>query len=122
MESRLKNADELNANIEKWTRQRTPHQAMKILQSFGIAAGAVQNSEDLYYDLQMRARGEMLELDVYPHGRITFDKLPVSLSEGQKDVCDGTPVLGEHNDYVFQQLLGLSREEIDRLTREQVIF
>lgn len=122
MESRLKNADELNVHIENWTRQRTNHQVMKILQANGIPAGAVQNSEDLYYDLQLRSRNEMLEMDVYPHGRITFDRLPVSLSEGQKPVFDGTPVFGAHNDYVFKQLLGLSQDEIDRLTGDKVIF
>jgi benzylsuccinate CoA-transferase BbsF subunit len=122
MGARLQNADELNANIETWTRQRTPHQAMKILQSFGIAAGAVQNSEDLYYDLQLRDRDEIQEMDVYPHGRITYDRLPVSLSEGRKAIYDGAPVLGHHNDYVYRELLGLSREDIDKLTRDQVIF
>jgi benzylsuccinate CoA-transferase BbsF subunit len=122
MESRLQNLEELNANIETWTRLRTPHQVTKILQSFDVAAGAVQNSEDLYFDLQLRACDQMQELDVFPHGRITFDRLPVSLSEGQKAIWDGAPVLGQHNNFVYRQLLGLSPADIDRLTKDNVIF
>src|SRR3990172_1298943 len=122
MEARLQNVNELDENIGKWTRQYTPHQVMKILQSSGIAAGAVQNSEDLYFDLQLRSRGHMIEIDTGQNGIITFDGPPLQLSAGQKTRTDCAPRLGEQNDYVYKQLLGLSSAEIDRLTKNQVIF
>ncbi len=122
MESRLKNIDELDDNIGKWTRLHTPHQVMKILQSFGVAAGAVQNSEDLFYDLQLRTRGHLFTLDVGQQENITFDGPPLRLSVGQKPQPDGAPILGEHNDYVYHQLLGLTQGEIKRLIKDKVIF
>ena len=122
MESRIRNADELDKNIEVWTRQHTPHQVMKILQSFGVAAGAVQNNEDLYYDLQLRARSHMIEIDAGELGNITFDSPPLHLSEGQKPVQESAPLLGEHNDYVYQQILGLTPEEVEQLIEKKVIF
>jgi benzylsuccinate CoA-transferase BbsF subunit len=122
MESRLKNVAELDKNIETWTKQYTPHQVMKILQSSGVAAGAVQNGEDLYFDLQLRARGHMLEVDSGRLGQVTFDGPPVHLSDGQRTQTKGAPILGEHNDYVYKQLLGLSQTEIDKLTESKVIF
>jgi crotonobetainyl-CoA:carnitine CoA-transferase CaiB-like acyl-CoA transferase len=122
MESRLKNVAELDKNIETWTKQYTPHQVMKILQSSGVAAGAVQNGEDLYFDLQLRARGHMLEVDSGRLGQVTFDGPPVHLSDGQRAQTKGAPILGEHNDYVYKQLLGLSQTEIDKLTESKVIF
>ena len=122
MDSRVRNADELDKNIEVWTRQHTPHQVMKILQSFGVAAGAVQNSEDLYYDLQLRARGHMIEIDAGELGNITFDSPPLHLSEGQKLVQENAPLLGEHNDYVYQQILGLTPQEVEQLIEKKVIF
>jgi benzylsuccinate CoA-transferase BbsF subunit len=122
MEARLENVDELDLNIGKWTGQRTPHQVMRILQSFGVAAGAVQNSEDLFFDLQLRAGGHMLELDSLPQGKVTFDRPPVYLSEGEKTGTEGAPLLGQNNDYVYRQLLGLSAKEIDRMTEDKVIY
>lgn len=122
MEARLKNADELDRNIEIWTSQRTPHQVMKILQSFGVAAGAVQSGEDLYFDLQLRERGHAVEPDSGRHGNITFDGPPVRLSTGQKTTTDPAPILGEHNSYVYEHLLGLTTEEIETLTAKRVIF
>ena len=64
----------------------------------------------------------MLEIDTGRQGRITFDSPPIHLSAGQKTETDGAPILGEHNDYVYKQLLGLSSAEIDRLTENKVIF
>lgn len=122
VENRLKNIDELDENIEAWTRQHTPHQVMKILQSFGIAAGAVQNSEDLYYDLQLRARGHMFKVDVGQQGNITLDGPPLRLAAGQKPQPERAPLLGEHNDYVYHQLLGLTQDEVKRLIKNKVIF
>jgi crotonobetainyl-CoA:carnitine CoA-transferase CaiB-like acyl-CoA transferase len=31
-------------------------------------------------------------------------------------------MLGEHNSYIYRELLGLSEEEIARLTEEKVIY
>lgn len=122
MESRLENVDELDQNIKRWTRQYTPHQVMRILQYFGVPAGAVQNGEDLYYDLQLRARGFMIEQDLPRLGSITFAGIPLRLSAGQAAYSQRAPVLGEHNDYVYRQLLGLSGEEIRALIEDEVIF
>jgi benzylsuccinate CoA-transferase BbsF subunit len=122
METRLKNAAELDRNIEAWTKQYTPHQVMRMLQSAGVSAGAVQNSEDLYFDIQLRARGHMVDVDAEEQGHITFDGPPVRLSAGRKTQTKRAPVLGEHNDYVYKQLLGLNSAEIDKLIKNRVIF
>lgn len=122
MENRLKNVDELDKNIETWTRLYTPHQVMRILQSAGIAAGAVQNNEDLFFDLQLRSRGHMVEIDSGEGDIVTYDGPPIHLSAGQKTRTDCAPRLGEHNDYVYKQLLGLDERKIAELVKSQIIF
>ena len=118
---RLQNVDELDDNIENWTRQHTPHQAMRILQSFDIAAGAVQNGEDMYYDLQLRARGYMIEQNLPFLGNTTFGGVPLRLSSGQVEHPRQAPVLGEHNNYVFRELLGFSQKEMNDLIKAEII-
>jgi crotonobetainyl-CoA:carnitine CoA-transferase CaiB-like acyl-CoA transferase len=122
MESRLKNADELDRRIEDWTRQRTPHQVMNLLQALGVPSGAVQTGEDLYYDLQLRERGYTFEQDIPRLGKVTFSGKPFRLSEGQREPNQPVPYIGEHNDYVYRHLLGFSPEEMDKLTETKVIF
>ena len=122
MESRLKNNDELEDNIKAWTKTLTPHQVMKILQTAGVPAGAVQNSEDLYYDHHLRNRGHMFTLDHGAQGNIVFDGPPVKLAKGQKPQPESAPRLGEQNDYVYKELLGFSQEEITQLIKDKIIF
>jgi crotonobetainyl-CoA:carnitine CoA-transferase CaiB-like acyl-CoA transferase len=122
MECRLKNVAELDENIEKWTQKYTSQQVMKMLQFFGVAAGAVQNHEDVSRALQLRDREFMREQDLPRLGKINISGIPVHLTEGQRIPAKTTSVLGEHNDYVFRQLLGLKPEEINQLEKEQVIY
>lgn len=121
VQDRLRNVEQLDAGIEAWTSQRTPHQVMKLMQSAGVAAGAVQNSEDMYHDIQLRNMGYMIEVEVGNRGQMTFDGPPLRLSEGQKARTDRAPFLGEHNDYVFRQLLGLPAAQVEQLIKDRVI-
>jgi crotonobetainyl-CoA:carnitine CoA-transferase CaiB-like acyl-CoA transferase len=122
MEGRLNNADELDRNIESWTAHRTKRQVMRLLQYYGVSAGAVQNQEDLYYDLQLRKRGSIFEQDFPRLGAIEMASLPVHLSEGQRTPSRHTSALGEHNDYVFGKLLGLTGAQMKNLQDLNVIF
>jgi crotonobetainyl-CoA:carnitine CoA-transferase CaiB-like acyl-CoA transferase len=122
MQDRLRNVEQLDADIEAWTSQRTPHQVMKLLQTAGVPAGAVQNSEDMYHDIQLRSMGYMTEVKVGNRGTMTFDGPPVLLSDGQKVGTDGPPLLGAHNEYVYRQLLGMSQGQVEQLIRDKVIY
>ncbi len=122
MDNRLRNREELDMNIEKWTQQYTPHQVMRILQDFGVAAGAVQTGEDLYHDIQLRSRGFVEEQELPLIGKVSYPGVPVHLS-GMHQLSTGrAPLLGEHNDYVYRTLLGLSSEDMNALTGEKVIM
>ncbi len=92
------------------------------MQAAGVAAGALQNSEDMYYDLQLRNAGYLIDVEVGRQGKMTFDGPPLFLSEGQKTTTDIAPLLGEHNDFIYRELLGLKQEEIERLIETQVIY
>ena len=122
MESRLKYSEELDKHIEEWTRQYTPHQVMRILQGFGIAAGAVQNGEDLYGDIQLRASNFMEKHELPRVGKITYPGIAIRFSETPIPKLDTAPSLGEQNRYVYHDLLGLSSGKINTLVREGIIF
>ena len=55
MSARLQNQDTLDHLIEKWTGERTPHEAMHHLQAAGIRAGAVLKSTEALADPQYQA-------------------------------------------------------------------
>jgi crotonobetainyl-CoA:carnitine CoA-transferase CaiB-like acyl-CoA transferase len=54
-------------------------------------------------------------------GRIRVDGLPVHLSRTDWAIERGAPCLGEHNDYVFGEILHLDADEIASLRDDNAI-
>lgn len=121
LSSRVVNRRELDALIESWTTQHTPHQVMLILQRDGIAAGAVQTAEDLYRDPHLRERG--FARDVYhPQvGWVTRVGPSVRFMETKASLKEEARSAGEDNEAVFGELLGLSSAQIKDLTEREVL-
>ena len=121
-ESRVVNQDELDRAIESWTCQRSPHEVMATLQAVGVPAGAVQNARDkVEDDPQLRARNFLPEVDHPEIGRNKVEAIPVKLSHSPWKLRMASPVLGEHSDYVYRQVLGLTENEIVDLREEGAI-
>lgn len=109
-ERRRQNEDELEKHISDWTTQFPPEEVMAQLQQAGVNAGIVQNCSDLYHDPQLSHRKHFIpvehpdvgEYDYYCPG-FRLEKVPI---KARRDPC-----IGEHNEYVCTQILGLSDEE-----------
>ncbi len=99
----------------------TATEVMEILQKAGIAAGKVQNFQDLTEnDPQLQHRGTFFWLDhpVLEH-ELHFG-WPVKLSSSPTQ-ARRAPLLGEHTAGIFMDLLGISGEEYVQLISEGVI-
>ena len=48
--------------------------------------------------------------------------LPWRLEGGPGPYLTEAPVLGQHNAYVYQELLGLPETEVDRMIEDQIIY
>lgn len=123
LDARSKHADELDRLVEGWTRERAPEEVMRLLQGVGVAAGVVQNAEDLAQrDPQLQHRGFWVSQDHPVLGRVPTDGSPLLFSEIAPTFDRPAPLLGQHNDEIFRQLLGLSQEETTRLKQQGIIF
>jgi crotonobetainyl-CoA:carnitine CoA-transferase CaiB-like acyl-CoA transferase len=113
--------DALDALITAWTSQRTPHQAMRLLQDAGVPAGAVQTGEDLWRDVHLRARDSIVTLEHPEPGPIEHFGLTLRLHGTPGQIRRPLGRLGEANEEVFGGLLGLSREAQTRLVEAGVL-
>ncbi|MDP2953847.1 MAG: CoA transferase, partial [Chloroflexota bacterium] len=118
---RWQNQGELDPLIEAWTEDRTPYQVTEALQGAGIAAAPSFDIADLVSDPHLRERGVFQEIDHPEVGKRQYIGIPWKL-DGVAPRFDPAPLLGEGNQYVFGDLLGLSPEEIRRLEEEKAIF
>ena len=118
--SRWQNQDELNKLIADWTKDFTHYEVMHMLQKVGVAAGSSLDIEELINDPQVVKRGAIIQQNHPVAGKINVYRAPWKSALTSKN--PPSPCLGEHNDYVFKTLLGMSDSEITRLTDEKVIY
>ncbi len=118
--SRLAHREQLDAIVSDWTRCRTAEEAAGSLQGAGIAAHPSWNARDLAADLHLRARGA-IETCNLPSGSRPVVRAPVRFSGADVDLNAQMPALGEHEDYVFGDLLKLTRARRTELENEGVI-
>lgn len=120
--SRWHTQAELDKLIEIWTVNHTHTEVTQMLQEAGVAAAPSCNSEDLWNDPHLRQRGFWTEVDHPILGRKTAIDTVWKLSGTPLEVNRPAPLFGEHNQYVFGELLGLSDSEIEKLKKEKAIF
>jgi crotonobetainyl-CoA:carnitine CoA-transferase CaiB-like acyl-CoA transferase len=121
--SRWQNQDELDKIVETWTIQHNHIEAMYILQRAGITAGAVLSSAELLNDPHLKERGtfQILERAVVGTHPYPVPTAPMRFEGVATKLERPAPTMGQHNEYVLGELLGLSHDEIASLEKEQVI-
>ena len=118
---RLNNHDELDELIEKWTLSHDNYEVMHILQNEGVPAGPVMDQRDAYHDPQLRARGFFEDVTHPETGTHSYPGMLWKMSKSPLSIRRPAPCLGEHNEYVFKEIIGLSEEEMVKLEKELVI-
>ena len=121
-EARRENADELDAIIAEWTGDQKEYDAMALLQSAGVAAGVVQTTEDqLRRDPQLEARGYLERIHHLVKGEVIANGIALGLTGTPGKTPRAGEALGQDNDYVFGELLGIDAAERERLVAAGVI-
>ncbi len=118
---RVENIDALHERLAAWTSQSDDYELAQRLQQHGVAAAPVLNVADLLHDPHYRARGTFIEVQ-HPLGfKETIYGAYVKTSRTEARVRPG-PAIGQDNEYVFKELLGLSEERYRQFMEEQVIY
>lgn len=112
-----------DAAISAWTAQRDANAAAAELQAAGVAAHASWTTPEIAADPHLRARGTITEV-AEPDGKLRAAvAVPMRLSKGAEvGIHRGTPELGQDEDHVYGELLGLSRAERSALEEAEVIY
>ncbi len=119
---RALNRKKLDGRIAEWTVAKTPGEVMEILQQAGVAAAPCADTEDRYFDPHFQEREIIVNVDHPATGVDFIPKVVCNLNETPGQIRRPAPLLGEHNNYVFGELLGLSENEIEALVENKVIF
>ena len=116
--SRWRNQDELDRHIEEWTAIRDAWEVMEALQKEGVAAGVVMDEAETSADPQLEALDFFQEVTHREAGTHRYPGVMGRIGRADTTIQYPAPCLGEHNPYVYKELLGVSEVEYDRLEAE----
>ena len=113
--------DELDRLMANWTKSWEAKTLMEALQQAGVPAGMVNDTRDLFEDAQLQYRGHYQYLDHAEIGRYASEKSEFNLSRTPGKLDRPAPMMGEHNEYVLRELVGLTEQEYQSLKDDAVL-
>lgn len=120
---RAAHREAIDAALSAWTAARDANEAAALLQGRGIAAHASWTTPEIAADEHLRQRGAIVDVAEPDGTRRSAVGVPMRLSKGAEiGLHSGTPKLGEHEDLVYGELLGMSRAERQALEAAEVIY
>ena len=115
LHARKQHEDELDRLIADWTSRHPVEHVMGVLQAGGVPAGRVSDGRDLSEDPQLASRGHARTVDHAVIGQLSVESPAFRLSRSPISIDRAGPLLGEHSERVFRELIGLSAEEFGAL-------
>lgn len=118
---RKRNEDRLASHVSTWTAEREPHDVMRILQAAGVRGAAVQTPHDFIDDdPQLNHRQFLREVPHPVLGPFPHQVPPLRLSRTPAHVT-AAPKIGEHNETIVTERLGLGEQGYIDLLVEGVL-
>ena len=117
---RLKNRDEMNAEIEAITITKSSEEWIKSFNKAGVPAGFIYTIDQVFEDPQVKHLGMAAPIEHPELGSIDLVAQPITLSDHPFEIRSATPQLGEHTDSVLEEL-GFTDQEIADLHNESVV-
>jgi len=111
-EGRLRHQEEIDGRLGEWTSGKSAQEVMHLLQSAGVPAGVVQRSSDLLRDPQLAHWRFFRYIDHPEMGNIPYSGHQFRIRGYDSGPRFPAPLLGQHNELVLREILGMTDEEI----------
>ncbi len=112
---------ELDDMVNQWTKQHTMAELDKMLEEAGVPASPIYTIADIAKDPHYHAREMIREIEDSVWGKVKVPGIVPKLSGTPGDIEWGGPGLGEHNNEIYQEILGFTAEQVDELEKNGVI-
>ncbi|CAN7329743.1 CoA transferase [Phenylobacterium sp. LjRoot219] len=111
----------IDARLAELTRGQDAGALAERLRDAGVGAFKSINSLDLISDEELWRREFFKLVSDHANGTRPSVGAPWRMSRAQATITNGAPKLGEHNAYVYGELLGVTSEKLEQLIAEKVV-
>lgn len=113
--------DRLDELVRSFVAQHTADEALAAMKEHQVVASRIFDAQDIINDETYRERGSVIEIEDHELGTVKMQApLPRMMNHGGRVWRTGAR-LGEDNDYVYRDLLGLNDDDLDRLRDAKTI-
>jgi formyl-CoA transferase len=111
----------LDALVEGWTQTLTTRQVLDLMDQYGVPAGLIYRAPEMLDDPHFKARDAIVTVPHPDFGELRMQNVAPKLSATPGGIRAPSPAMGQHNEEVYRQLLGLAQEEYAKLQADKVI-
>jgi crotonobetainyl-CoA:carnitine CoA-transferase CaiB-like acyl-CoA transferase len=119
--ARGENQEELDDMISEWTNERTVEEVLEAMKEAGVPAGKLFTAEDMLSDEQYAARGNVVEVEDPDIGPFPMQNVVPRLSGTPGEVRWTGPKLGQHNEEIYGEVLGMGEEDLTTMRERGII-
>ena len=116
-----KYGDELRNRLEPLLMRKTRDELMELGQEKHVALAPLRTIKEVTEDRHLNARGYFTEVKDFKLGKVKVPGQPFRFSKTPISVTQPAPTPGQHNNEIYHDRLGYSKEYLSRLKREGVI-
>jgi crotonobetainyl-CoA:carnitine CoA-transferase CaiB-like acyl-CoA transferase len=120
-EARMQNVEENEKFLGDWVKTRTADEVVDLLRPAGLPCAKVATIDEVVEDPQLRHREMLVEIEHPTVGRFPTHGVNIKLSETPGSIRRPPPLLGQHNEEVLAEWLGLDAEAVAQLKTSHVI-
>ena len=115
------NQEELDELVADWTRTMPIDELNALMDEYGIPAGKIYRAPEMLEDMHFKARQAIVEVMHPKFGKLKMQNVAPKLSETPGSIRAPAPELGQHNEYVLKELLGISGDRYLELQEQGII-
>jgi len=118
---RLDNFDLTNGIVADWVKTKNRDELLEYLDEHGVPVSPIYSIADIFENEQFKARENIVEVDHPRLGKMKMPGIVPKFSETPGSIRNIGPDIGENNEDILKNLVGLSDEEIEALVDDKII-
>jgi formyl-CoA transferase len=120
--ARGENQELLDATINEWTRSRRVADVADRMQEYSVPCGQIYRAPEMLEDAHFMARKSIVGTPTERWPNLQMQNVFPVLSKSQGEIrWPGVEKLGAHNEEVYEEYLGLSADDLQKLREKAII-
>jgi CoA:oxalate CoA-transferase len=120
-ENRTKNMEEVDGLVQAWCKGRTVEEIFAILKKYGVPCSPLPTFDQVAQDPHLLSREMIVEVEQPISGKVKLSGSVYKMSKTPGNRKMRIPAVGENNEEIYGELLGIDLQELQRLKKEKII-